>query len=116
MRGQHETYIQNNKTEAFSILSLGMKKFPESSYIAKVLFDCAEKWNDTAQMQIAIQKLKEMSEQNKSTKVAYNIRQVFYYAHQGKPKDFIFGKIDAIRGINDDAKERIKRKVVGIMG
>lgn len=116
MRGQYETYIQNNKTEAFSILSLGMKKFPESSYIAKVLFDCAEKWNDTAQMQIAIQKLKEMSEQNKSTKVAYNIRQVFYYAHQGKPKDFIFGKIDAIRGIDDDAKERIKRKVIGIMG
>ena len=93
-----------------------MKTFPESSYIAKVLFDCAETWNDTAQMQIAIQKLKEMSEQTKSTKVAYNIRQVLYYAHQDKPKDFIFGKIDAIRGIDDDAKERIKRKVIGIMG
>lgn len=112
--GLYATYIEKDEDRAIGLLLAGMDKFPESSYIIRSLFDCSEFFRNISGMQDALKRMEPLSHDNKSIKVAYEIRTAIYYAHQIKPKDFIFNCINAINGFNDEAKERLRKKVLSI--
>ena len=110
IRAQYAAYISGEKEESLSIIHDGAARNPDSSFILRTWFDCAEHFNDTSEMQEALNKMKTLCANNKSTKVAYNIRQALLYAHQCKPMDFIYNTINNINGLNDDAKERLRKR------
>lgn len=87
-----------------------MRKFSESSFIARSLFDCAELFESMPEMKMALAQMEKFSENSKSIKSAYHIRTALFYAYENKPSDFIDHYIDSINGLNDEAKRRIKRK------
>lgn len=113
--GQYAAYEENDRIRALAILNEGLKKFPESSYIIKSLFDCCEITHDMQGMEKALEMMKPLAKESKATKVAYHFRQALYYAYQRKPRDFIDNYINGIDGINDETKERLKRKVARII-
>lgn len=113
--GQYVAYEENDKIRALAILDEGLKKFPDSSYIIKSMFDCCEFTHDIPGMEKALEMMKPLAKESKATKVAYYFRQALYYAYQKKPKDFINNYINGIDGINDDTRARLKRKVERIM-
>lgn len=110
--GQYAAYEENDGVRALAILNEGYKIFPESSYIIKFMFDCCELTHDMKGMANALEMMEPLAKESKATKVAYLFRQALYYAYQKKPKDFINNYIN---GINDDTKERLKRKVAKII-
>ena len=113
--GQHSAYEEKDKERALALLYEGNKKFPESSYIIKVLFDCCEVFRDVQNMQFALEKMEPLTSENKAAKLAYNIRQALYYAYQKKPKDFIHNCINQINGLDNEAKDRLKKRVAVIL-
>lgn len=113
--GQFAAYEENDKIRALAILNEGLRKFPGSSYIIKSMFDCCEFTYDMQGMEKALEMMKPLTEDSKATKVAYHFRQALYYAYQKKPKDFISNYINGIDGINDETKERLKKKVTKII-
>lgn len=113
--GQFAAYEENDRNRSLAILNEGLKKFPESSYIIKSMFDCCEFTHDMQGMEKALEMMKPLAKESKATKVAYHFRQALYYAYQKKPKDFISNYINGIDGINDETKERLKRKVTRII-
>lgn len=113
--GQYAAYEGNNKTQSLAILNEGLKKFQESSYIIRVMFDCCEFFRDMSGMNKALEKMEPLTKENKAIRVAYHFRQALYYAYQKKPKDFINNYINGIDGINDETKERLKKKVARII-
>lgn len=113
--GQYVAYEENDSVRALAILDEGLRKFPESSYIIKAMFDCCEIAHDMQGMERALEMMKPLIKENKAAKVAYHFRQALYYAYQKKPRDFISNYIDGTVGINDDTKERLKKKVVRII-
>ena len=115
MKSQYATYIENDQERAFGLLEDGMSRFPESSYIVRTLFDCGEYFRNLHKMETALKILKPMSKDNKSIKIAFEIRTVLFYAYQKKPKDFISNYINSIDAFNTTAKERLQKKVNAIL-
>lgn len=113
--GQYAAYEENDKIRALAILNEGLRKFPESPYIIKSMFDCCEFTHDMQGMEKALEMMKPLAKESKATKVAYYFRQALYYAYKKKPKDFINNYINGIDGINNETKERLKRKVERIL-
>lgn len=113
--GQYAAYEENDRVRALAILNEGLRKFPESSYIIKAMFDCCEITHDMQGMEKALEMMKPLIKENKAAKVAYHFRQAVYYAYQMKPRDFINNYINGIEGINDDTRERLRKKVVRII-
>lgn len=113
--GQYAAYEENDRSRALAVLNEGLRKFPESSYIIKAIFDCCEITHDMQGMEKALEMMKPLIKENKAAKVAYHFRQALYYAYQKKPRDFINNYISGINGINDNTKERLKKKVARII-
>ena len=108
---QYHTFVEKDKEAALSIIHNGSKLFPDSSYILRTWFDCSEYFKDISEMERAIQLLEPMSSNSKSIRVAFSIRQCVLFAYEKKPLDFIHNTISGISGLNDDAKQRIQKRV-----
>ncbi|MEA5151346.1 MAG: toll/interleukin-1 receptor domain-containing protein [Oscillospiraceae bacterium] len=113
--GQYAAYIEKDKNRSIALLTEGVKKFPDSSYVVKSLFDCSELFGDMTNMSLAITHMETLTSDNKATKIAYDIRMALYNAHQRKPADFVYHCISSIAGIDDEAKARITKRVQTIM-
>lgn len=113
--GQYIAYEETDGKQALAILNEGLRKFPESSYIIKAMFDCCEVTHDVQGMEKALKLMDSLTKENKAAKVAYHFRQALYYAYQKKPTDFINNYINGIDGINADTKERLRKKVTRII-
>lgn len=113
--GQYAAYEEKDFQRMSGLLTEGLQKFPESSYIVRALFDCSEVFADMDGMKTSLMNLKDLAKENKSVKVAYHIRQALYFAYCKKPRDFIYNTINAINGINRDTKERLKKKIDRIL-
>lgn len=111
MLAQYATYIENDEQCALSLLEEGRRKFQDSSYVVRTLFDCSEYFGNSDKMEKSLEILKTMSEDNKSIKTAYKIRTALLYAHQRKPKDFIINYINSIEVFDVGTKERLQKKV-----
>lgn len=114
MLAQYATYIEYDEKRALGLLGEGKQKFPDSSYVVRTLFDCSEHFNNLEIMEESLNTLKTMSEENKSIRITHKIRTAIFYAHQGKPKDFITNYINGIDGFDNEAKERLRKKVDAI--
>ena len=112
---QHALYEEGDSGRALALLREGLRKFPESSYILKVLFDCSEYVGDLEGMDEALAQMEPLCKENKAAKTAYDIRMVLTYAHKKKPQDFIYTTINEIKGLNKESKERIKKRVHRIL-
>ena len=113
--GQYAAYEENDLERAMALLNEGYKRFPDSSYVIKAMFDCSEIFHDMHYMKKALETMEPLTNENKAVKVAYNIRQALYFAYQKKPKDFIDNYISGINGLNHETKERIKKRANGIL-
>ena len=113
--GQYAAFVERNKDRAISLLRNGNDIFPESSFVVRSLFDCAEQFRDTDVMKEALVQLKELSSNSKSIMLAYQIRTAIYNAYEQKPRDFILNQIDSIIGLNNEAKTRLKGRIDSIM-
>ena len=114
MHAQYATYVENDAQRALGLLEEGKIKFPDSSYVIRTLFDCSEYFGNLNKMRESLHELKKMSEDNKSIKMALKIRTALFYAHEGKPKDFISNYINGIDAFDSMAKERLQKKVDAI--
>ena len=114
VRAQYAAFITGEKEEAISIIHEGAKHNPDSSFILRTWFDCAEYFSDIPEMINALDLMEPLCESNNSAKVAFSIRQALLYAHQSKPSDFVINTINNINGLNDDAKERLRKRVKSI--
>ena len=112
---QYAAYYCNDRDRTIGLLNTGMEKYPDSSYLAKYMFDCCDHFGDVEGMSAALEKLKNFAAQNKTANVAYKIRQALFYAYQEKPKSFVENNIDQIQEINGAAKERLKKKANSIL-
>lgn len=112
---QYHAYYCKEKKAAIGTLNDGINKYPDSSYLAKCLFDCYEHFGDVAGMESSLEKLKEFAKLIKTAEVACKIRQALLYAYQKKPQGFIENNINQIDGINAAAKDRLKKKVCTIL-
>lgn len=112
---QHALYEEGDSGRAVALLKEGLKKFPDSSYIIKVLFDCLEFVGDVEGMDEALAQMEPLCRENKAVKTAYDIRMVLTYAHKKKPREFIYTTINEIKGLNEETKERLKKKVNRIL-
>lgn len=113
--GQYAAYEEKDENRAWAILNEGLKTFPESSYIIKALFDCCEVTRNMQGMEKALAMMMPLTKESKATRVSYHFRQALYYAYQKKPKEFINNYINGIEGINDETKERLRKKVSRIL-
>ena len=112
---QYAAYYCNDRDRTIGLLNTGMERYPDSSYLAKCLFDCCDHFGDISGMSAALEKLKNFAGQNKTANVAYKIRQALFYAYQKKPKSFVENKIDQIHEINEASKARLKKKANSIL-
>lgn len=112
---QYHAYYCEEKDAAIAMLNVGMEKYPDSSYLAKCLFDCYEHFGDVTGMESSLEKLKEFAKSIKTAEVAYKIRQASLYAYQKKPQGFIENNINQIDGINAAAKDRLRKKACTIL-
>lgn len=113
--GQYAAYMESNQEKSLSILREGVDMFPDSSFVIRSLFDCAELFRNKSEMKVALDKLKPLSENSKAIKSAFYIRTALYYAYENKPVPFIYTYIDTIDGLNNDAKNRLKNRVHAIL-
>lgn len=112
--GQYAAYMEKDEDRSTALLLEGSRKFPDSSYVLRALFDCSELFGNMTLMQYALECMEPLSNDNKSIKVAYTIRTATFYAHLMKPKDFISNYINGINGFDNEAKERVRKKVSSI--
>lgn len=112
---QYATYIEDNSNKTLAILEEGLNDFPDSSHLVRTLFDCSEHFNLIDQMNNALKKLQFMCKEDKTINTPYKTREAIYYAHLARQKEFIYGLINNIEGINEDAKKRLQKRIYNIL-
>lgn len=110
----YATYVEKEKQRALAFLRDGKKNYPYSLYIAKTYFDCCDAFGDIAGMEEALLSLREILSRDHIAKTGLDIRSVIMDAYHQKPIQVIHAKINGIRGITPDAKQRLKHKVNAI--
>ena len=111
LKGQYAIYVEKDYARARALLNEGARRYPESSYIIRSLFDCHEVFRNLQGMEDALNRMEPLTKNNNAAYVAYKIRTAIYDAYAKKPLNFIYNCIDGIEGINIETKERLKKKV-----
>ena len=109
--GQYAAYVEKNREQSLAILREGITMFPESSFVVRSMFDCAEVFHAKSEMKDALDRLNSMSNNSKAIKSAFHIRTALYYAYENKPSAYIYHYVDTIDGLNDEAKRRLKGRI-----
>lgn len=115
IKGQYAVYEEKDYEGACGLLNEGARRYPDSSYILRSLFDCHEVFCNLDGMEDVLKRMEPLVRDNRAANVAYKIRTVLYDAHRKKPQEFLCYCIDGIKGINDEAKERLKKRVGKIL-
>lgn len=112
LEAQFAAFVERDWNRAKGLLQEGRRRFPDSSYIEKAFFDCAELFRDKDVMEECLNKLKQMREDTVSIRLVCDMREVRLDALNRKSYDFVKNKINGIRGMNEESKlhllDRIK--------
>ena len=110
----YATYVEKDQERAQGFLSEGKRQYPYSLYIARTCFDCCDFFRDLVGMEQALSSLREISGKGNTAQVGFEVRTVIFDAYQQQSTQVIHTKINGIKGITPDAKQRLKNKVNAI--
>lgn len=111
LMAQYALYYERDKAQVQAFISEGNSKFRDSSFMARTAFNCYEVFHDIPNMEKSLEILRREARNNKSIEPAVAIRQVILDAYHGKSKPVVLSSIDRIKGITEDSKERLRKKV-----
>lgn len=111
LEAQYAAFVERDWRRAKGLLLDGRRQFPDSSYIEKAFFDCAELFRDKSVMESCLSNLKRMVDDTASIKIVYDMREVRLDALNRKTFDFIRNKINSIHGMNDDSKQHLLERI-----
>ena len=113
LEAQFAAFVERNWARAKGLLIEGRRQFPDSSYIEKAFFDCAEQFGDKRIMEECLAHQKEMANETASIKIVCDIREVRLDALNKKSLDFIKNKINGIHGMNSESKQHLLERIRG---
>ena len=93
-----------------NILNEGLKKFPNTSYIHKALFDLHCHNKDLTGMKQELECLREYAN-NKRIQVMFKMREALFYAYQKRSLTVIKNYVDRINGMTPESKNKLMQKV-----
>lgn len=111
LEAQFAAFVERDWDRAKGLLIEGRRQFPDSSYIEKAFFDCAEQFADKLIMEECLERLKEMANETASIKIVCDMREVRLDALNRKSFDFIKTKINGIHGMNSDSKQHLLERI-----
>lgn len=111
LMAQYALYVEKDENRVRAFLSEGSSKFKDSSFMARTAFNCYEVFHDIPNMEKSLEILRREAKNNKAIEPAVAIRQVILDAYHGKSKPVVLSSIDRIKGITEDSKERLRKKV-----
>ena len=116
LKAKYLAFIEHNQKRALEILEEGSNKFERSFYIQKDYFDICRRYDDSAGMEKAFNKLKCIANSDNATFVtALLCREAYLNAYQGKSKVVIELKLRGDNHFTENAVDNIMNHVESII-
>ena len=116
LKAKYLAFIEHNQKRALEILEEGSNKFERSFYIQRDYFDICRRYDDSAGMEKAFNKLKCIANSDNATFVtALLCREAYLNAYQGKSKVVIELKLRGDNHFTENAVDNIMNHVESII-